>query len=415
MTRVRRALKLHPTQDAFMSSEAPIRGFLGGRASGNSLVGALDLICRARPDRLYLVASPTYTMLADTTLRTLARLGRELCVIGPGALKTTPPPSLRLSIGAEVVFRSTENPDRLRGPNYSGAWLDEAGLMPREVYDIVLPALREGGERGWLSVTMTPKGLSHWTYDVFGKPGPGVETFHAPTRANPFLPPDFAHDIRVQYGEGLRAAQELDGRFVNVSGAEWPEDYFGEQIWFTDWPDRATIVRSVLAIDGSKGRLKGDRQALVLLRLDRDGRFWIDAEAHRLDEFALLAKAVELIERWRPDVTVVETNGAGYYLQGQLARARIHGISPAVVGRHHGAETHKHPRIATRLTSQWAQGHLRLRRGSPGCRLLVQEARDFPEGEYDDLLDALEMGMELLGELVRPRAERIVCYEMRRG
>jgi hypothetical protein len=47
--------------------------------------------------------------------------------------------------------------------------------------------------------------------------------------------------------------------------------------------------------------------------------------------------------------------------------------------------------------------------------MLVEQARDFPEGDYDDLLDALEMAMELLGELCKPKVERRVCYEMPRG
>src|SRR5262249_22500617 len=162
----------------------------------------------------------------------------------------------------------------------------------------------EGGTRGWLSVTTTPRGLSSWVYEVFGRERPDVAVFHASTRQNPFLPPDFAHEIRLQYGNNLRAAQELDGRFVHVSGAAWDESYFLESIWFgpDDWPTHDQVVRSVLAIDTSKGKLTGDYQALVLARLDKAARFWIDAEAIRVDEVRLLQRALELIEEWNPDV-----------------------------------------------------------------------------------------------------------------
>jgi hypothetical protein len=46
--------------------------------------------------------------------------------------------------------------------------------------------------------------------------------------------------------------------------------------------------------------------------------------------------------------------------------------------------------------------------------MLLAQARDFPEGDFDDLLDALECGMELLGQLAMPRERRLVRYEMPR-
>jgi phage terminase large subunit-like protein len=400
-TAKRVVIRLHAVQAAFCRSRAPVRGFLGGRGAGKSHCGALDLIARAQPGRLYLAVAPTYTILQDATFRTVLEVGRSLGAIDPACVKASVPPSIRLTTGAEVIFRSGDFPDRLRGPNVAGCWLDEASQMPH-------------GERGWLSATFTPNGLSHWTYDVFGHTRPDVETFHAATRMNPFLPAGFEHDVRLQYGTGLRAAQELDGRFVAVEGAEWAADYFHDGIWFLEPPAPATIVRSVLAIDPSKGKLKGDFQALVLARLDTGGTFWVDAEAARVDEVRLLALALELIERWNPDVTVVETNGAGYYLLGQIARASVRGLRPAVIGRHHGSDASKQARINTRLTSLWARGNIRLRKGSPGTRLLVEQARDFPEGEFDDLLDALEMGVELHGQLVLPKDRRMVHYEIPR-
>src|SRR5262249_20571986 len=153
--------------------------------------------------------------------------------------------------------------------------------------------------------------------------------------------------IRLQYGNNLRAAQELDGRFVHVSGAEWDESYFHEGIWFgpDEWPAHDHLVRSVLAIDTSKGKLTGDYQALVLARLDKAARFWVDAEAIRVDEVRLLQRALELIEQWQPDVTVVESNAAGFYLLNQISRSQVCGVRPAVLGRRHGGEISKVARI----------------------------------------------------------------------
>jgi phage terminase large subunit-like protein len=411
----RQTLKLHPSQQAFRRSDALYRGFVGGRGSGKTWAGAYDLLRRARRGHTYLIGSPTGILMHDITYPKFQALARTLGMWDPDGVKLTPYPTAILSTGAEVRFRTAEDPEKLRGPDLSGVWLDEASLMIEAAFDVAIGSLREDGEQGWLTATFTPKGRTHWTYRIFGgePPRPNTAIFHSTSHDNPFLPRDFAAGLEQQY-TGLRALQEVGGRFVNVEGAEWLEDYFHEGIWFADWPDPAKIVRSVLAIDTSKGRLRGDWQALVLLRLDGDGVFWCDAAALRVDEVKLLAKALELIDLWQPDLTVVESNAAGYYLLGQIARASIRGLRPAVIGRHHGSDVSKQARINTRLTSQWARGSIRLRKGSHGTRLLVEQARDFPEGEYDDLIDALEMGMELHGELVRPKDQRRVRYEVPR-
>src|SRR5262249_10264730 len=220
----------------------------------------------------------------------------------------------------------------------------------------------------------------------------------------------YSAEGQLRYWHALYQCRPLQGDGMS----EWPADYFGDHILFTDWPHPSTILRSVLAVDTSKGKLKGDRQALVLARLDREGRFWVDAEALLVDEVRLLARALELIAQWQPTVTVVETNGAGYYLMGQIARASVRGLRVPVLGRQHGSDTNKIARINARLTSQWAAGTVRLRRGSPGVRLLLEEARDFPFGAHDDLLDALEMALEMHGQLVLPRDLRAVRYEIPR-
>ena len=159
------AIRLHPAQHAFRHSAAIYRGFVGGRGSGKSWAGSYDLCRRARPGRLYLVAAPTYRMLSDSSIRTFQEVGSRLRFIrdfSKGEMIAT------LGNGAQVLFRSTDDPDRLRGPNLSGAWLDEAGDMDEEAYLIAIACLREAGEQGWLSATFTPRGRSHWTFRVFG-------------------------------------------------------------------------------------------------------------------------------------------------------------------------------------------------------------------------------------------------------
>src|SRR5262245_1295914 len=214
---------------AFRRSEALYRGFVGGRGAGKTWVGAYDLIRRALPGHTYLIASPTGVLMQDTTWPTFCEIARSLDRYDPGQVRLSPYPTVRLTTGATVRFRTAEKPERLRGPNLSGVWLDEASLMDREAYHVCIASLREAGTQGWLSATFTPCGFGHWTYEVFGKGLPDTETVHAATRDNPFLPADFQHTLARQYS-GLLAQQELEGAFCNVVGAEWPPEFFERKI-----------------------------------------------------------------------------------------------------------------------------------------------------------------------------------------
>src|SRR5262245_15589895 len=304
---IRRTVRLHRVQQAFRLSSAALRGFCGGIGSGKSWAGAYDLIRRALPGRLYMAAAPTYPMMRDATLRTFLGLAREFQF-----LRNFNRSEMTATLGntAEVLFRSTDDPDRLRGPSLSGVFLDEASLMSREAWDIVIGRLREAQTAGWCSACFTPKGRAHWTFDVFGRspPAPDTELFHCRTADNPFVAREYIERARAQYS-GLLARQELEGLFVHIEGAEWPESYFPDSIWFDDWPP--DLVARAAALDPSKGRdaKSGDYAALVLLGLTADGTLWCDADCWRgrSAEF-LAATCVEACRAFRPDVFAIESN-----------------------------------------------------------------------------------------------------------
>jgi predicted phage terminase large subunit-like protein len=219
-------IRIHPAQKAFLRSTAVFRAFCGGIGSGKTWAGAYDLIRRAKPGRLYLVVAPTYGMLSDATFRSFLSVAEELGIVDPGDVKRSAPPSIRLRTGAEVLFRSADEPDRLRGPNVSGIWMDEASLMSVDAFTILIGRLREAGEQGWLTATFTPKGRKHWTYETFATGRPDTDILYARTAENPFLPPTFNDTVRQQY-TSLLAAQELEGQFIDAGGTMFRRQWFG--------------------------------------------------------------------------------------------------------------------------------------------------------------------------------------------
>ena len=299
-------ISLHPAQARFLDSQAPFRGFVGGRGAGKTFVGAYDLLKRARPGRLYMVVAPTYTMLRDACLRTFLSLTEQLRYLrdlNRSDLRA------RLGNGAEVLFRSADEPDRLRGANLSGVWLDEASVMAQAAFDVVIACLREGGEQGWLSATFTPKGQTHWTYKVFGGERPDVLLVRAGTRENPFLPPQFADTIARQY-TAFMARQELEGSFIgDVPGALWKRPLVDA----TRLTEHPPLTRVVVAIDPAVTSAEGaDETGIVVAGLGTDGQGYVLAdETLQASPHAWASAAITAYHAHKADRIVAEVNNGG--------------------------------------------------------------------------------------------------------
>jgi predicted phage terminase large subunit-like protein len=332
-------------------------------------------------------------MLKDATFRTFCEIGRKLRFIKDvyhGDLRVV------LGNGAEVLFRSADNPERLRGPNLSGVWLDEASLIDRAAYDIVLACLREHGEMGWLSATFTPAGQNHWTYDVFGKNTDGAALFHSTTYDNPFLPANFYATVKDQYSP-IRARQELGGEFVNIEGAEWPAEWFEPRIWFDEWPKNGL---KVITLDPSKGRGDkwGDYSAFITLWY-ADGIMYVDADmANDRNLSTLIEMGVDMHGRWKPDAFGCESVlFQELILENMVKLSEQRGIP----FNGWGIETQGVPKEVRirRLTPFLSRNQIRFKGGSPGAELLVRQLMEFPNGDHDDGPDALEMAVRLVENL----------------
>ena len=85
------------------------------------------------PGLLGLVGAPTYRMLQDSTQRTFFEV---LAAEGIDYAFNKQENRLRFSSnGSEIIFRTMENPERLRGANLAWFALDELYLHPRRSLD----------------------------------------------------------------------------------------------------------------------------------------------------------------------------------------------------------------------------------------------------------------------------------------
>jgi predicted phage terminase large subunit-like protein len=396
-------LQLHPAQSRFCKSRALYRGFVGGRGAGKTYIGALDLMRRSENHRTYLVASPTGVLLNDTTFPSFQAIARQIGFWpGPDGIRLNPYPTVILTNGATVRFRSAEDPERMRGPNLSGVWMDEASLMDEDAYSICIASLREGGEQGWLSATFTPKGQSNWTWPVFGRTidgrpaTPNTELIRASTAENPFLATGFDQTLRDQYRDGSRIArQELDAEFLAESLTMFARH------WWQFLPVAPELARRVRAWDLAAtepkpgrepdytvGALVGvtkDKQT-VICGLVRDRLSPLATERLILGTAAMDGRAVGVVLEQEP-------GAAAKIYCADLAR-KLAGYVVTV----RQADGNKAER-ASPLSSMVEAGAVSLVRGRWNDEFL-DEAEQFPGGKHDDQVDAVSLAFNHLMEPV---------------
>jgi predicted phage terminase large subunit-like protein len=179
--------------------------------------------------------------------------------------------------------------------------------------------------------------------------------------------------------------------------AEFRADYFGEHIWFDEWPGAAMVVDRVMALDPSLGAGDScDYSAFVMLMLDRQGILWIEADLDRRDAHRIAVDAVRLGHGFNPLTFCVEANGFQQLLADGIARlSREAGFSLPVTPWSNTAN--KATRIRG-LAPYLARGEFRFRRRSPGTALLVEQLKSFPSAKHDDGPDALAMALEAARE-----------------
>lgn len=201
--------------------------------------------------------------------------------------------------------------------------------------------------------------------------------------------------MRMRVESGRTAFErEKQNSPIDPERCEWPEEYFAEHIWFSEWP--AALALRTLALDPSKGAdaRHGDYSAFVMLGIDAGDVLYVEADLARRPTPEMVACGVALCARFNPHAFGVEANQYQELLAGEFAaefrRQHLLQSAPYAINNH----TNKLMRIRT-LGPYLAERRLRFLSRSASTRLLVDQLRDFPLGDHDDGPDALEMALRL--------------------
>lgn len=198
-----------------------------GRGYGKTRTGAEWVADEAKkaPATAWAAMAPTHDDLVETVFEgesgLLAALGMARADDAYNKTKVL----IRLPNGAVIRGLSAERPERTRGPNLAGAWLDEVGVWRyRAAWDDLQPALRRGRARVVVTTTPRPTPLIlEWTRDAQRLKVHITRGRMADNQRN--LATARVSSLMTQWAGTRRARQELEGELLeDVPGALWRQD-----------------------------------------------------------------------------------------------------------------------------------------------------------------------------------------------
>ena len=407
--RARWLLKAHKFQLEPLGAWA-IWLMLGGRGSGKTRTSAETLGWWAweQPGTRWLVSAPTSADLRGT------------CFEGESGLLAVIPPKLvtkynsslheiTLINGTLIKGIPASEPERFRGGQWHGAWLDELAAWEylQDAWDMIQFAVRLGQHtRIICSTTPKPKPV---VMDLIGRDGRDVVVTTASTYVNiKNLAPSFQAQI-LQYEGTKLGRQEIHAEIIDPE-----ESGIVKREWFKLWPAAKPLPRFEFVLQSldcatsektindptahiTIGIFKPEDGAMCALVVDcwQEHLQYPDLRPKVLDEYETIYG--EGKNKKRVDLLLVEDKSAGISLIQDLQRAGVpvQAYNPgradkiqrlSIVSNIIKAGRVWVPESSNRrgFVRDWAEG-------------MISQICSFPEGTaHDDFVDAMSQGLRYL-------------------
>lgn len=262
---------------------------------------------------------------------------RRIQVEGPSGILSIAPPWARPTFepalrrlkwpnGSIAYLFSAEEPDRLRGPNLDGCWVDELAACPQasDLWDMLAMAVRVAGPKGdapAIVVTTTPRPIKILK-DIIA--APSTKITKAKTLDNtPNLDAATLKHLIDRYGGTTLGRQELDAEILDqIDGALWSRSMIEDQR-ITRVP---ALKRVVVAVDPAVANGTGDECGIVAAGLGEDNHAYILADwSGRMSPERWARRAIELYHAQGADRLIAEANNGG-----ELVRITMRAVDASV-------------------------------------------------------------------------------------
>jgi hypothetical protein len=223
---------------------------------------------------------------------------------------------------SRIWFLSADNPENIRGYGFKGLVIDEAAVVPPDVWNYILrPTIAQ--TLGWAVFISTPKGRN-WFYDLFTRGQDphesDYESFQFSSSDSPYFPSEEWEDAKRTLPSDVfhqeYEAQFLEdsaGVFRNVSSCLFPQKALTRE-------DRAGAV--VIGCDVAKHT---DFTVLVAMN-QRTGRCFEMERFNQLDWPIQKDRILEFARKWRGRL-LLDATGVGDPIYDDLTR-RYSNIEP---------------------------------------------------------------------------------------
>ncbi len=293
---------------------------------------------------------------------------------------------LYLPNGSTITFKSAGSDKSLRGWGLCGMVLDEAAIIDENKWIRDLsPSLADNA--GWVIMCSTPAGYN-WFADLREKvlSLPDWEVYSFPTWANPS--PNLTRE-KIEAKKALMGENAWGQEYLGVPTATeyalWPPQFF-DDIFVDSIP--TNYARASLGIDLSEGGKASDWQALVHCG-HQAGMHYLDCRNRRVPVPALLREAKAMTDHYHTDVVIVDCSGGQAMIHEQLEELwpQREGLKPVRFEiKEHVPKESRIQQLAYLLDRKF----VKILKNSGGLEY-VKEGRDFPDGDYDDMLDCHQL------------------------
>lgn len=365
--------------------------YLAGRGAGKTRTAAEWIAWQAikSPNTRWAVVGATFGDVRDTCAEGESGLVPILRRYGALENYNRSTSELRLKNGSRLKLYSAQEPDRLRGPQFHGAWCDElASWQYAETYDQLQFTLRLGAHpKTIITTTPQPKRIIK---ELLARTDGSVRTVRGSTFDNAAnLAPSALKQFRDRY-EGTRLGrQELYAEVLeDTPGALWT---------LADIENARTsvvpeMVRVVVAIDpAATSNEDSDETGIVVVGKGIDGRGYVLADRTcKLSPAGWAQRAIDAFDEFQASRIVGETN-----MGGEMIETIIKQLRPTIPYRGVVAKRGKRLR-AEPISALYEQGRVSHQGYFPQ---LEEQMTTWVDGESDfspDRLDALVHGLTAL-------------------
>ncbi len=204
--------KPHHAQDLIIADQSQFRTIAAGRRFGKSVLMADDINWYAitHPETIQFGFAPTYDQTRIIFGEVVNQLSKSCLSPMVKDIIKRPFPQVKYINGSLVEFRSTKNPENIRGHKCHRAILDEAAFIPDDVVSSVIEPMLMDYNGSYVKIS-TPFGTGNHFYKswVLGQPDledptrtrmDGFSSYQFTSLSNPHISHEYLEKKRKEYG-----------------------------------------------------------------------------------------------------------------------------------------------------------------------------------------------------------------------